>query len=246
MQRFPRVCPDPRLALHDYHLLVSESHSLTPFTKERLPKPLPNGDSAMDTRCSKQPRRRLPRTTREDQINAAAMQAFREHGYHGASISQIASSAGLADGALYKFYGSKKEILESVICRWYEGVLESYEVNLKAIKSSEDRLRYALRHNIHCLCEDPNIASLYYELRRDRDFRSSRLVKYNKKYIGILLKILKELREVHSEGGVKLTTISKILYAAIEIGTERFRIHQEPLDQEALTNEILKVARRLI
>lgn len=174
------------------------------------------------------------------------MQAFREHGYHGASISQIAALAGLADGALYKFYGSKKEILESVICRWYEGVLESYEVNLESINNPEERLRYALRHNIHCLCEDPNIASLYYELRRDRDFRSSRLVNYNKKYIGILLKILKGLRRGHGGSGVKLVTISRILYAAIEIGTERFRIHQEPLDQEALTNEILKVAKRLI
>lgn len=207
---------------------------------------LPNSDLAMEPGCPKQPRRRLPRTIREDQINAAAMQAFREHGYHGASISQIAALAGLADGALYKFYSSKKEILESVICRWYEGVLESYELNLKAINSPEERLRYAIRHNIHCLCEDPNIASLYYELRRDRDFKSSRLINYNKKYIGLLLKIIKELRGGYGESGVRLATISRILYAAIEIGTERFRIHQEPLDQEALTNEILKVARRLI
>lgn len=194
----------------------------------------------------KQPRRRLPRTIREDQINVAALQAFREHGYHGASISQIAALAGLADGALYRFYGSKKEILESVLCRWYEGVLESYEVNLKSIDQSEEQLRYAIRHNIHCLCEDPNIASLYYELRRDRDFKSSVLIDYNKKYISILIKILKKLRGNRRESDVRITTISKILYAAIEIGTERFRIHQEPLDQEALTNEILKVARRLI
>ena len=174
------------------------------------------------------------------------MQAFREHGYHGASISQIAALAGLADGALYKFYGSKKEILESVICRWYEGVLENYEVNIQEINQPEEKLRYALRHNIRCLCEDPNIASLYYELRRDRDFKSSRLIDYNKKYIGILLKILKGLRGGCSGSDVRIVTISRILYAAIEIGTERFRIHQEPLDQEALTNEILKVARRLI
>lgn len=200
----------------------------------------------MNEKCLKQPRRRLPRAIREDQINTAAFQVFREHGYHEASIAKIASLAGLANGALYKFYGSKKEIFESVICRWYEGVLNSYEIELKKISDPEQRLRYAIRHNIRCLCEDPNIASLYYELRRDRDFKSSRLIAYNKKYIGILLEILGKMRGPHSRSDVKIASISRILYAAIEIGTERFRIHQEPLDQEALTDEILKVARRLI
>ncbi len=201
---------------------------------------------AMEKQCPKQPRRRLPRAAREEQITAAALQVFREHGYDGASISQIAALAGLADGALYKFYGSKKEILESALCRWYEGVLEDYEVVLRAINDPGLRLRYAIRHNIHCICEDASISSLYYELRRDRGFKGSRLVEYNKKYISILLRILKELRGRHDTSDVKITTISRVIYASIEMGTESFRIHQEALDQEALTNEILKVARRLI
>lgn len=174
------------------------------------------------------------------------MQAFREHGYEGASISRIATLAGLADGALYRFYGSKREILESVICRWYEGVLKSYEDVLKRINDPEQKLRYAIRHNINCLCEDANLASLYYELRRDRDFKDSKLIEYNRKYIGILLKIIKEMRGGYTTSDVKIATISRILYAATEIGTERFRIHREPLDQEGLTTEILKVAKRLI
>lgn len=200
----------------------------------------------MEKKCPKPPRRRLPRATREDHINAAALYVFRKHGYHNASISEIASLAGLADGALYRFYGSKKEILESVICRWYKGTLENYEIALKEIKDPELRLKYAIRHNIRCLCEDSNIASLYYELRRDRDFTSSKLIEYNKKYIGILLRILREVRGTQGEMNIKITTISKILYAAIEVGTERFRIHKDPLDQEALTNEIYRVAQRLI
>lgn len=200
----------------------------------------------MEEKCQKQPRRRLPRATRENQINEAALRSFREHGYHGASISQIASLAGMADGALYKFYGSKKEILESVVCRWYQGVLESYEAALKVIEDPELKLRFAIRHNIHCLCEEVNIASLYYELRRDREFKSSKLIKYNRRYIGILLKILRELRGATVESKIKIATITKILYAAIEVGTESFRVHQEPLDQEALTDEILKVVQRLI
>lgn len=205
--------------------------------------PKPN----IKTNCSKQVRKRLPRKTREVQIMAAALKVFRNNGYQGASISQIADLAGLADGALYRYYGSKKEILESVICQWYEGVLESYEKNLEKMASPEEKLKYAIRHNIHCLCEDANIASLYYELRRDRNFKSSRLIEYNRKYIKILLSIIRELRGRNSSpGNISIVTITRILYAAIETETEQLRINQEPLDQEALTNELLKVAKRLI
>ena len=176
---------------------------------------------------------------------AAALAAFREKGYHGASIAQIASLAGLADGALYKFYGSKKEILESALCQWYEGVLKSYEENLKTIANPEEKLKYAIRHHINCLCEDVNLATLYYELRRDRDFKGSKLIEYNKRYIGILRGIIKEIKKQTDYGDVSIPTITRIIYSTIEIGTERFRIHQEPLNREALTNEILKVAKKL-
>lgn len=201
----------------------------------------------MDETWIKPPRRRLPRSTREAQIKAAALAVFREHGYQGASISQIAALAGLADGALYRYYASKKEILESVICQWYEGILENYQERLDEITVADQRLEYAIRHNISCHCEDPNIANLYYELRRDRDFKSSRLIEYNRRYIGILLGIIKSIR---GSGGkadaIKMVTICRVLYSSIETATERFRIHQEPLDQEALTGEIFKVAKKLI
>src|SRR3990170_2008760 len=77
--------------------------------------------------------RRLPREVRVRQIQAAAFQVFREHGYEGGSIGEIARLSGLAEGALYKFYNSKREILESVICEWYAVTLSDYKAEYKKI-----------------------------------------------------------------------------------------------------------------
>ncbi|MEZ4728347.1 MAG: TetR/AcrR family transcriptional regulator [Caldilineaceae bacterium] len=52
--------------------------------------------------------------TRE-RLLEAALQQFVANGYHGASMRQIAESAGLALGGIYNHFSSKEEILKAVI-----------------------------------------------------------------------------------------------------------------------------------
>ena len=189
---------------------------------------------------------RLPREVREAQICAAALSVFREYGYEGGSISRIAKKSELAEGALYKFFGSKKEILEAVICNWYDSTLADYEVKLNTISNTEQKLRYAIRHNVHCRCEDPAISNLYLELRRDQCFKSSRLVDYNKKYIGILREIIRSIRSKSQDSDISISAVTRVIFSYAELGTEQYRINQVPLNQEQLTEEILKIAKRLI
>lgn len=189
---------------------------------------------------------RLPREIRHAQICAAAVSIFRDDGYEGGSISKIAKKAGLSEGALYKFFCSKKEILEAVICRWYDGVLTEYKITLNRIDNSESRLRYAIRHNIQCSCEDPMLSNLYLELRRDQNFKSSRLIEYNKQYIGILRNIIRSIKSERSNSDIPISVITSVIYSYAELGTEQYRINHTPLNQEKLTEEIFKVAKRLI
>ena len=183
---------------------------------------------------------------REAQICTAALSIFRDHGYEGGSIAKIAKESGLAEGALYKFYGSKKEILEAAICQWYDGVLKEYDIELAGIEKNEEKLRYAISHNIRCRCEDPVISNLYLELRRDPYFKGSRLVEYNRKYIGILRSIIRTLRPRNSASDISISAITRVIYSCTELGTEQYRVNQLPLNQEQLTEEILKIAKRLL
>ncbi|MCB0079823.1 MAG: TetR/AcrR family transcriptional regulator [Caldilineaceae bacterium] len=56
--------------------------------------------------------------TRERLLDAA-VRLFAEHGYHGASMRQIAESADVAVGGIYNHFRNKEEILTAVILAWH-------------------------------------------------------------------------------------------------------------------------------
>ncbi len=51
---------------------------------------------------------------REQEIMASAVRLFREKGYHGTSMQDIADAVGLQKGSLYYYIGSKEELLVKI------------------------------------------------------------------------------------------------------------------------------------
>jgi AcrR family transcriptional regulator len=52
---------------------------------------------------------------RRAQILGAALEVFSRRGFHGATIREIAGSAGLAEGTIYLYFPSKQDLLRGVI-----------------------------------------------------------------------------------------------------------------------------------
>jgi AcrR family transcriptional regulator len=52
---------------------------------------------------------------RREQILRAALEVFSRRGFHGATIREIASTAGLAEGTIYLYFPSKQDVLRGVI-----------------------------------------------------------------------------------------------------------------------------------
>lgn len=61
-------------------------------------------------------------TTRENAVPALA-EAFREHGFEGASLAVLSKATGLGKGSLYNFFpGGKEQMMEAVLAdidRWF-------------------------------------------------------------------------------------------------------------------------------
>lgn len=53
----------------------------------------------------------------QDKILDAAIKHFARYGYHGAKTADIAKEAGVSEGAVFKYYGTKKDILRGVMNR---------------------------------------------------------------------------------------------------------------------------------
>ncbi|MEN3303966.1 MAG: hypothetical protein V7603_168 [Micromonosporaceae bacterium] len=65
------------------------------------------------------PQKRLPRAVREQQMLDAAVSVFAAHGFHHASMDEIANRAGISKPMVYAYFGSKEELF--VACLHREG-----------------------------------------------------------------------------------------------------------------------------
>jgi len=106
-------------------------------------------------------RSRAAATPREEEILAAAAKIFREKGYHGASVRDIAESVGLLKGSLYHYIRSKEELL----ARLFEGALEETIRELEEIAGRDarasERLRDMVTAYVTSVTDNIDAVSLY-------------------------------------------------------------------------------------
>jgi AcrR family transcriptional regulator len=55
--------------------------------------------------------------TRREQVLAAAAHCFCRHGYHGATMAEVACAAAMSPGHIYHYFESKEAIIEAIIAK---------------------------------------------------------------------------------------------------------------------------------
>ncbi len=100
-------------------------------------------------------------TAREAEILAAAARMFREKGYHGTSVRDIAESVGLLKGSLYHYIRSKEQLL----ARLFEGALEDTVRELETIAAQQtapvERLRAMVKAYVGAITANLDAVALY-------------------------------------------------------------------------------------
>jgi AcrR family transcriptional regulator len=87
---------------------------------------------------------------------------FKEQGYHGTSMRQIAESAEIALGGIYNHFGSKEEIFSTVLVEFHPAHEVIPAVLENASKGIEDFVRYAARIIMTKLTERPDFLNLMF------------------------------------------------------------------------------------
>lgn len=102
-----------------------------------------------------------PASPREEEILAAAARIFREKGYHGTSVRDIAESVGLLKGSLYHYIRSKEDLL----ARLFEGALEETVAELEQVAardaSAAERLSEMVRVYVRSVTANLDAVGLY-------------------------------------------------------------------------------------
>jgi AcrR family transcriptional regulator len=126
---------------------------------------------------------------------AAALSAFAEHGYHGSTIREVASKAGLSVPGLYHYYPSKQALLIGLMTEVMNELLERSRAALQSAGPTPQAQFDAL---VECLV-------LFHMYRRDQAFVASTEIrsmeKRNRtKYIGMRDQQQHMLEEVIERG----------------------------------------------
>ncbi|TYR81806.1 TetR/AcrR family transcriptional regulator [Priestia megaterium] len=102
-------------------------------------------------------------TDKQQKIVTAAISLFAERGYANTSTSEIAKGAGVAEGTIFRHYGTKDNLLLSVILPFIKDSIPAMaedvfnEIMSQNILCFEDFLRALLKNRIHFINENREI-----------------------------------------------------------------------------------------
>ncbi|KUJ47697.1 TetR/AcrR family transcriptional regulator [Micromonospora maris] len=89
--------------------------------------------------------KRLPRAVREQQMLDAAVRVFSRHGYHGASMDEVAERAGISKPMVYAYLGTKEELFIACLHREATRMMEAIAGAAVPGLPADERLWHGLR-----------------------------------------------------------------------------------------------------
>jgi len=130
--------------------------------------------------------------TRDDILEAAA-QVFRQKGFHGASMANIADAVNLQKASLYHHVSSKQEILFELLERALELLLERISPIAKMDLPADERLRRMILEYLRILAENTDLSAvLLFEHRSLEGRQHARHIPNRDKFENLWREVLKE------------------------------------------------------
>ncbi len=124
-------------------------------------------------------------------LNSAGC-VFAKYGFHKATISQIASQAGVADGTLYLYFKNKEDILCQYTNYKSDMVFKKMHAAVEKGKNAEEKLRHLIRCHLSEFQNDKDMAVIFRsEIRYFRDIESQ-IKDISKVYLELLSEIIEQ------------------------------------------------------
>lgn len=97
---------------------------------------------------------------RVDTIVESARKVFSSSSFEKGSIEIIARDAGIAEGTIYRYFDSKRSLLDEVLRRHYSVLFDDISHTLPSIEGPGNRLRYLIRRTLLTISEDRGMCGL--------------------------------------------------------------------------------------
>ena len=183
---------------------------------------------------------RLPREDRIRDIMKAAREVFCERGFANSSISEIATRAGIAQGTIYKFFESKRDIVVAVLEEWYGSMRAEILDELPGIKGARDKLRYFIWRHLTFIAQSPEMCRLCSnEFRNDGDSYQPQILDLNRRYTGTLMTILKDgVASGEFASDLPINLVRDLVLGGTDNAVAGFLHRGHPLDPAKLSEQV--------
>lgn len=186
---------------------------------------------------------RLAREQRVDEILLAARAVFSEKGYEPTAVAEIAERLGVVEGTIYKYFGSKRELLLRVLENWYEEMFGDYARDLAGLTSHRARLHLLIWRHLRSVRDFPALCRLMFrEVQSERDYRGTVLHDLNRRYTQLLVQTLDD-GIVAGEFRADLSTglLRSMIYGGIEHQSWNYVCGRGELDIDRLAEQLTAV-----
>jgi TetR/AcrR family transcriptional regulator, fatty acid metabolism regulator protein len=129
-------------------------------------------------------------------IMRAAAEVFGKKGYGGATISEIAGKAGIAEASIYQYFKNKEDLLLSVPGNWFDELADELERAFSGGVTPFERLLYTLRRwAIDFQTREWETSVLILELYRNPAFYNSQAYRNTHRFWKVIRSTVEEGRE---------------------------------------------------
>jgi len=127
-------------------------------------------------------------------LEAAVLDVFSKGDFHQADIRTVARRAGVSFGTIYKYYGSKEELLFTFISNWLNELCERIIDHLRGIENLKEKLRKVFWVELDYYERNPNVGRIVFMTVPMVTWMAHKTFE-QKKMINIFLSVLREGQE---------------------------------------------------
>lgn len=150
---------------------------------------------------------------RGDILKAARARFGQEGGYARATMADIARDIGVAEGTVYLYFASKRELVLAVVVDWFGEITERTAREAVAIRSPEDRLRFLVLRHFDVILDNPELYLMFLrEVRATAGYRRSPGRALNRRYTDLLKDTLAD----GGAHGLSAATMRDLVYGGVE------------------------------
>jgi AcrR family transcriptional regulator len=172
------------------------------------------------------------RELRETEIVDAATAVFLEKGFERAAVSEIADRVGVVEGNIFRYFPTKRELLNRVLLTLYEPLIADVGTGFERLAGLKARLRFIVWRHVRVYTESPGLARLVlHEIRTAPDYRASVLHDLQLRYTDFLrLTLQKAAADGELEPGLDLEMARALVYGGLEHLMWPSLYNQRPVD----------------